>query len=267
MFEDDVLTTGEEEDCVFKGKGWDYAAKRSVNAVNAEREGRFPYSEWYKMRKQTVLEFVDAKIKKLGGVQAISFNIKLLKKAQKNALLQLFLDDCTTEYHHVDVWNNGRRWRHQAVGYFGINERKLVTVTDEEITNLINSIRADNLSVKLERDARKEEEQKLRLAKPLEIGVLTERDYYKKWLDTYTTFVGVLDGNKLYYYSFPRFRKDIINEKKDLAHTRIRWKKWKEDGDSFYSFDAMVKVYPEYETLREEIENLLRIRSTARCKD
>ena len=121
--------------------------------------------------------------------------------------------------------------------------------------------------MKLERDARKEEEQKLRLAKPLEIGVLTERDYYKKWLDTYTTFVGVLDGNKLYYYSFPRFRKDIINEKKDLAHTRIRWKKWKEDGDSFYSFDAMVKVYPEYETLREEVENLLRIRSTARCKD
>ncbi len=264
MFEDDILATDEEEDCICKGNGWDYAAKRSVNAVNAEREGRFPYNEWYKMRKQTILEFINAKIRNLEGDQAISFNIKLLKKVQKNALLQLFLDDYTAEYHHVDVWKNGRRWRHQPVGYYGINERKLVTVTDEEIVNLVNSIRAENLTVKQERDARKGEEQKLRFAKPLEIGVLTERDYYKKWLDTYTTFVGVVDGNKLYYYNFPRFRKGIADEKKDLVHTKIRWKKWKEDGESFYSFAALVKEYPEYENLKDEIENLLRIRNTAR---
>ena len=160
MFEDIQLTTeGEENDNrIFVGNGWDYAAKRSVNAVEAEANGKFPWHEWQKMRKQEILEHIHAKIVRIEGDKAVSFDINLLKKAQKKALLDLFVEDSTTEYHHVDIWEKGRLWRHQAVGYFGISEERLITVADEEIKKTISSIRAANISVNNARKARRERE-------------------------------------------------------------------------------------------------------------
>ena len=179
MFDAGYLTAGVEDvnNRVFTGNGWDSQAKRSVNAVKAEEEGKFPDYEWHGMPKQKILEFINSKIELLGGPKAISFDVKLLKKAQKKALLQLFLEQRTTEYHHVDIWEKGRLWRHQAVGYFGISKAKLITVTDEEIISLISTIRAENLVEKNMRKARMEVEQELRFAKPLMIGLSAKYFY------------------------------------------------------------------------------------------
>jgi len=256
----------ENNEFVHKGNGWDYAAKRSVNAVNAAKEGKYPEKEWHKMHKQEILEFINAKIIKIGGAKAVSFDVKNLKKVQKEALLQLFLD-YAKEYHHVDKWENGRLWRHQVIYFYEISEAKLLTVTDEIISKKIASIRANNIAERLDRQSRKTEELQIRLTEPLEIGVLNERDYFKKWLSTYTTFVGVIDGDKLYYYYFPRFQKDISDEKRNLDKIKICWKKWKDDGERFKTFAAFIKKYPHYKNKREEIERLLRIRNADRKKN
>ena len=37
-----------------QGEGWDPFAKRSVNAVNDEKDGKFPDAEWEKMSKKQI---------------------------------------------------------------------------------------------------------------------------------------------------------------------------------------------------------------------
>ncbi len=254
-----------EDDYYFRGNGWDYDAKRSVNAVNAEQNGKFPYNDWKKMSKQQIMELINSKIEEIGE-EFILFDIKLLKKAQKSALLDLFVEVSTTEYHHIDLWKNGRRWRHQTVGYLGISEEKLVTVTDEEILNMIVTTRAKNSCSDSEWEAILKAKKKELLAKPLMIGMLLERDYDydKKWLHTFTTVIGIVDGDELYYYNVPRLQKNSNDQKRDLDHTQICRKKWKNTGKTFSTFDELIKEYPEFEYKKEEIERLLLIRNNVR---
>lgn len=253
-----------EDERLYLGRGWDYDAKRSVNAVIAEQGGKFPYSNWEKMSKQQLMDFINAKIEQIGE-EFILFDVKLLKKAQKAALLDLFVEDSTSEYHHIDLWEKGRRWRHQPVGYFGISEIKLVTVTDEEILTMISRVRTKNSCSKREWEAFLAKEKKENLAKPLMIGMLSERDYDyddKKWLHTFTTFIGVVDGDIFHYYRFPKIKNN--ETKVDLYHSPIHKKEWKNNGKIFSTFEDLIKEYPEFECKKEEIDRLLLIRNSVR---
>ena len=254
MFENNYLS---------QGNGWDHDAKRSVNAVNAEQEGKFPYSEWKKMSKQQILGHINTKIEKIGE-EFILFDVKLIKKAQKAALLDLFIEHSTAEYHHIDVWEKGRRWRYQAVGYYGVSEEKLVTVTDEEILAMITMVRTRNSCSESEWEAVLEARKKELSAKPLMIGMLLERDHDEKWLHTFTALIGIVDGDELHYYDFPRLQKNRNDQKRDLDHTRICRKKWRNTGKTFGTFDELIKDYPEYECKKEELERLLLIRNNVR---
>lgn len=247
-----------------QGEGWDPFAKRSVNAVNDEKDGKFPDAEWEKMSKKQILELINAKIEKIGE-EFILFDINLLKKAQKTALLDLFVEDYNTKYHHVDTWKNGRHYKYFKVGYRGVSEEKLVTVTNEEILNMIARVRTKNSCSKTEWEAILEKEKKEKLAKPLMIGMISERDYDydKKWLHTFTKFIGIVDGEYFHYYRFPR--KDSEG-KIDLYNSPICRIIWKSNGKTFSTFEELIKDYPEFKSKKEEIERLLSFRNSVRAQ-
>lgn len=259
-----------------RGKGWDFSANRSVNAVNAEKKGKFIIADWEKKNKVEILQRIMDKISSLGGPLCVNFDINLLKKAQKSALLKLFLDNYG-EYHHVKV-KKERGFFREEVYYYEISIDKLKNVANTDIESAIFSVAFDNQvkkSKRLEQQARKQAEDRLAAEKPLIIGIFSKRDYYfNKWQSSFTTFIGIIDGSLLYYYDLPRKKGEQLpytNEQlKDFKIRKTTWPYYEspkyKNVHTYKTFAAFIKKYPEYAYKRNEILQLKALRKKERAK-
>lgn len=226
---EEFARTLEDEPYEHRGKGWDHSANRSVNAVNAEKEGKFIIADWEKKTKAEILQRIMDKIASLGGPLCVNFDISLLKKTQKAALLRLFLDNYG-EYHHVKV-KKERGFFREEVYFYEISTDKLKNVVNTDIESAIFSVACDNQVKKnkrLEQQARKRAKDRLAAEKPLIIGIFSKRDYYyNKWQSSFTTFIGIIDGSLLYYYDLPRKKgEELPYTKEQLKDFKIRKTTW-----------------------------------------
>ena len=276
-YSDEEINDSNKEEYVHRGNGWDYAANRSVNAVNAEKEGKFVLADWGKKTKAEILQRIMDKIALLGGPQAVGFDISLLKKAQKAALLNLFLDNFG-EYHHVKV-RKERGYFREELYFYEISTDKLKKTTDSAIESAIFVVSANN-SIKrkkqLENQVHKLTVARIAAERPLIIGIFSKRNYYyNKWQSSFTTFIGVIDGSHLYYYDLPKKadQEPVAYTKEQLKAYKIRKTAWPyvesskiKDLHMFKTFAAFVKKYPEYGYKRTEIRLLKAFRKTERTK-
>lgn len=273
---EEFARTLEDEPYEHRGKGWDHSANRSVNAVNAEKEGKFIIADWEKKTKAEILQRIMDKIASLGGPLCVNFDISLLKKAQKAALLRLFLDNYG-EYHHVKV-KKERGFFREEVYFYEISTDKLKNVVNTDIESAIFSVACDNQVKKnkrLEQQARKRAKDRLAAEKPLIIGIFSKRDYYyNKWQSSFTTFIGIIDGSLLYYYDLPRKKgEELPYTKEQLKDFKIRKTTWPyvesskyKDIHTYKTFAAFIKKYPEYAYKKTEIRQLKALRKKERAK-
>ena len=252
------------------GNGWDYNNDMSANASDAMEKGRFPLSWWESMKKEKILEHIYKVIDRVGGSEVLSFNTDLLKMAQKQALINLFIHS-KGEYHHMPVWRNHRRYKYGEVLFCEIVEEKLLTVTDEQIKNEIDSIRRSNSEKNSEMKYIIEENRKRELnarkSKPLRIGYFTKPATFKgrplKWDYQY---IGVIDGTRLYYYGFPKYERNTATLKRNVEGQTPRYTHWPSGGEAFDTFADFIKTYPQFVNKEEEIACLMRNREADRAK-
>ncbi len=252
----------EDNGYVHRGNGWDSAANRSVNAVLAEKQGRYALNDWKKKTKSEILSRINHIIDMMGGAEKAGFDVCLLKKAQKSALLTLFLVN-NGEYHHVKVKTKRGFFRNELY-FYEISVNKLKTTTNQMIESAIFDIWYSNQVKKQRMMKRKNLEQGERLASPLAIGIFSQRDYYyRKWQSTFTTYIGIIDGDYLYYYDFPKDSEDRVHTKEELKNVKIRKKTWPgidsykhEDVHTFKTYKAFVKMFPQYEYKTAELKLL-----------
>ena len=246
------------------GNGWDYNKNMSVNASNAVEEGRLPDFWWETMKKPEILERIYKEIDRLGGPTVLKFNIEILKKAQKQALLNLFVDINGDERHHVGT-------RKEERPFCIVRGDLLLSVTDGQIKNEIERIRRSNSEKNFENNSiRKENSEKERIArksKPLAVGYFTKQARYKgkdlKWNDHY---IGVIDGSRLYYYGFHTFEKNVATKKRNPNNLNRRWTRWPKEGEVFETFSDFINKYPQFKNKQEEIERLMVDRKEDRAK-
>lgn len=252
------------------GRGWDYAADMSVNASDAMEEGRYPYEYWERMKKSEILERIYKVIDQEGGPEAVNFDINLLKKAQKQVLLDLFVDSLGGEYHHMPVWRNGRRYRHAVVLFCTVLSSLVLKVTDKQLEDAIANYRSVNAQKYAEtKTARKEsriQELERRMSNPLVVGYFTKEATFKgEYLGWDNDYIGVLDGSRLYYFGFYKYDKEAATKKQNLDYARMHWTAWP-GGEMFKTFDDFVKKYPEFRNKEEEIKRLMQNRMEDRAK-
>ena len=253
------------------GQGWDSASGMSGNAVEAMEDGRFPYEWWQSKKKSEILERIYKVIDEEGGPEAINFDINLLKKAQKQVLLDLFVDSLDGEWHHMTIWRKGRRISHAQVPFCTVKSTLVTKVTDKQIedaiTNLKNANAKKNAETKNIRKERQTKELEARKANPLLIGYFTEEATFRgKDLGWYNDYIGVLDGSRLYYFDFDKLDKKAATKKRDLNNVKIRWTAWPRYGETFKTFDDFVKKYPDFKNKEEEIKLLMQNRMEDRAK-
>ncbi len=262
----------EDDQYVHRGNGWNYAANKSVNATLAEEQGRFALNDWEKKTKQEILQRINHTIDMMGGVEKVGFDVSLLKKAQKSALLTLFLEN-NGEYHHVKVKTKHGFFRDELY-FYEISVNKLKTTTSRMIESAIIDVRCSNQDKKQRMTKQKALEQSQRLTSPLAIGIFSQRDYfYRKWQSTFTTYIGIIDGDYLYYYDFPKDSEGRAHNKEELKNVKIRKKTWPgtdshrfKDVKMFRTYKAFVKTYPEYEYKTVELKHLKAQRNRDRKK-
>ncbi len=233
-----VLSSGRRE-------VWDGSQDKSRNAVSAEEMGRFTWYEWKHMPKAEIIKRINEEIKRIGGPDAVNFDVCLLNKARKEKLMQLFLYNNNGEYHHIRIKN---RWR--EYGYFAISEHKLKSA-----------------------DASDFDDNAKRLNSPLTIGIFQKRNYYYgKWRDTFTTYVGVIDGDHLCYYDFQDDPDLFPLSREELESAKIRKTKLPDDEYRYKGFKtfktvaAFTEAFPEYECRSTELQILIEERENDRKK-
>ncbi len=213
----------------------------------------------------------------MGGTLNIHFDVNLLKKAQKAALLKLFLSD-SGEYHHVRV-KKERGYFMEELYFYEISADKLNSVTERDIEleiSFVSIINQEKREKQLANKARKLDKARLAAKTPLIIGMFSKRDYYyNKWQSSFTTFIGIIDGSHLYYYDLPKKKDDEAPSysKEQLGAFKIRKTAWPYDESyqyknihTFKTFAAFVKKHPEYENKQTEIRQLKVFRKQERAK-
>lgn len=262
----------EDDQYVHRGNGWNYAANKSFNATLAEEQGRFALKDWQKKSKPEILQRINHTIDMMGGSEKVGFDVSLLKKAQKSALLTLFLVN-NGEYHHVKV-KTERGFFRDELYFYEISVNKLKTTTNRMIESAIIDVWCSNQEKKQRMMKRKALEQEERLTSPLAIGIFSQRDYYyNKWQSTFTTYIGIIDGDYLYYYDFPKDSEGRAHTKEELKKIKIRKKTWPgtdshrfKDVKMFRTYKAFVKMFPQYEYKTAELKLLKAMRNRDRIK-
>ena len=229
------------------GQGWDSASGMSGNAVEAMEDGRFPYEWWQSKKKSEILERIYKVIDEEGGPEAINFDINLLKKAQKQVLLDLFVDSLDGEWHHMTIWRKGRRISHAQVPFCTVKSTLVTKVTDKQIedaiTNLKNANAKKNAETKNIRKERQTKELEARKANPLVIGYFTkEATFNGKELGWDNDYIGVLDGSRLYYFGFDKLDKEAATKEQNLKFVIMHWTKWPGYGETFKNFDDFIVI-------------------------
>ena len=253
------------------GRGWDSAARMSRNALQATEEGRFPYKRWQGMKKAEIMERIYKVIDEEGGQEAINFDINLLKKAPKQVLLDLFVDSPGGEWHHMTIWNKGRRIAHARVLFCTVIRTLVTGVTDKQIEDAIINLKNTNAkkyaATKDIRKERKNKELEARKANPLVIGYFTKEATFKgEELGWDNDYIGVLDGTRLYYFGFDKFDKEAATKEQNLKFATMHWTRWPGYGETFKNFDDFVKKYPSFKNKKEEIKKLMQNRKEDRAK-
>ena len=254
------------------GNGWDYNAGMSVNASDAMDEGRFPYSRWEKMKKVEILERIMKVVDEECDPDAVHFSIALLKKAQKQVLLDLFVES-SGEWHHVPTWIKGRRYKYNQEYFYTVFPKSVLEMTDEKLEAEISKIRKANAEkyaeVKEIRKANRDEELQIRKNKPLAVGYFTKEATYRgKGLNWDMHYIGVVDGSRLYYYGFYEYDKTVATRDRsnNLDILDIHWTSWPYNCERFDTFADFVKQYPQFKNKEPEINRLMQIRAEDRAK-
>lgn len=254
------------------GNGWDDAAGMSGSACYAMEAGKYPLKYWEKMKKEEILDRTIKAVDEVGGPEAIHFSIELLKKCQKQVLIDLFVKT-DGEWHHVPTWRKGRYYKYAEVSFYTISHRSVLEMTDEKLEAEINKIRKasaeKNAEVKDIRKANRDYELQIRKNNPLAVGYFTKEATYRgKGLNWNLHYIGVVDGSRLYYYGFYEYDKTVATQNRTsrLDYLTIHWTAFPYYGERFKTFADFVKQYPQFKNKEPEINRLLQIRAEDRAK-